>query len=448
MTRITTMGDQKSDELKVIPAYYCCYLLRSLGTGYKSSALYIGSTPDPARRLAQHNGLSKGGACRTADEKRRPWEMVMVVEGFTSRIAALQFEWAWQHPAATRHLAPDVSDETGEAKTKGEAEGNTVIEKSQQKPKAQKKTKAQKNPEAHEKGANDEKKKKTKRKPPARRTRTSLKAHLEDLHLLLRSAYFRGWPLTLRFFAADVSQAWRVWCDRVDGIIPDHIKAIADGNCADIFAHREEHYSRVGSVKEITADYTPLQDYLEKAMFLLDDISDSNCETCKARYKENELAVVCPHMSCNSTSHLLCLSTRFMDTSKDSDHFVPLAGKCPTCAQTVQWSVMMKELSIRTRGREMLHDMMDKNERKNRKLAKKTQGTVAAAEEPKAVTPVADDALDSDSNDTDSLDDYWDKVLEFGSEIGGIHQPQQDSRVLKVEVAIEDSELDDDELLS
>ena len=89
-------GDQP-DQPPVIPAYYCCYLLRSLGAGYKTkkTALYIGSTPDPARRLAQHNGLATGGACRTADEKWRPWEMVMVVEGFTSRIAALQFEYVY-----------------------------------------------------------------------------------------------------------------------------------------------------------------------------------------------------------------------------------------------------------------------------------------------------------------------------------------------------------------
>lgn len=74
---------------KPIPAYYCCYLLRS---SVRSASLYIGSTPNPSRRLSQHNGHAKGGAKRTSGEKLRPWEMVILVEGFMSRVGALQFE--------------------------------------------------------------------------------------------------------------------------------------------------------------------------------------------------------------------------------------------------------------------------------------------------------------------------------------------------------------------
>lgn len=82
-----------------IPPVYACYCLRSLS---KANHTYVGSTPDPIRRFRQHNGDVKQGAFYT--RFARPWVMDMLVYGFPSKIAALQFEWSWQMPHVSRHL--------------------------------------------------------------------------------------------------------------------------------------------------------------------------------------------------------------------------------------------------------------------------------------------------------------------------------------------------------
>ena len=57
---------------------------------------YVGVSPDPTRRLRQHNGELSGGAKYTTS-KGPGWNHVCLIEGFRNKIEALQFEWAVKH---------------------------------------------------------------------------------------------------------------------------------------------------------------------------------------------------------------------------------------------------------------------------------------------------------------------------------------------------------------
>lgn len=86
--------------------FYGCYLLVSVSEQRTKGRTYIGFTVNPKRRIRQHNGELAMGACST--RSGRPWEMVLVVHGFSSKAKALAFEWAWQHPRRSRSIKEKI----------------------------------------------------------------------------------------------------------------------------------------------------------------------------------------------------------------------------------------------------------------------------------------------------------------------------------------------------
>ena len=94
--------------------FFHCYCLTSYNPKHPYKT-YVGFTTNPHRRLRQHNGEIKGGAWRTHRSGGRPWTFAAIVQGFPTKIMALQFEWAWQHcdkSLAVRRIIGDASART------------------------------------------------------------------------------------------------------------------------------------------------------------------------------------------------------------------------------------------------------------------------------------------------------------------------------------------------
>lgn len=250
-------------------------------------------------------------------------------------------------------------------------------------------------------------------------------AHLEDVHSLLRSNYFARWPLKIRFFCVDVYRVWKIWNERVDAPLPE-CKIILDGNCP---RHINGGGHAVGGINQLPVDYTKLEGYLEKSMFLLDDAEDLQCHLCKASIiPDAQQIVVCPQTTCRGTNHLLCLSAKFLESMDDPACLIPTNGACPACKTVVSWPLMMQELTVRNRAEKEARAILRRRVRRERKdtakssNAKKGSGK-KAQERMSSVEPMFDGTSDPpqdtisqlDQNDP-QLDDDWFGEIDIGSE--------------------------------
>ncbi|KAF1991143.1 hypothetical protein K402DRAFT_409971 [Aulographum hederae CBS 113979] len=306
-----------------IPAFYCCYLLRSIKF---HSSLYVGSTPHPVRRLKQHNGTSTGGAKRTSKEKLRPWEMTCIVTGFPSKIAALQFEWAWQNTHLTRHIPSE--DRITKTKTKVRISPRSGRE----------------------------------RKRPERPS-MSLTDRVANLQLLLSVKSFGRWPLAVKFFSEDVFRVWQQLVKRAEVPIRKGINVVLETGSvtAQVAATQPEAALEINIPKGIDAldvGYGGMKEELEKSRELMSLDVAKPCVVCKHGIQANEaMTLVCPNATCNALSHVTCLSSHFLQQEQNSQAMLPTEGKCPKCHKTVQWAGMVRDLSLRTRGEKELEKL-------------------------------------------------------------------------------------------
>ncbi|SCU97069.1 LAMI_0F08768g1_1 [Lachancea mirantina] len=293
---------ETSKQGHLIPPFYCCYLLQSIP---KRQSFYIGSTPNPVRRLRQHNGLVKhGSAYRTKKEGMRPWEMIVCVYGFTSKIVALQFEHAWQHGHSAHFIAKEdriVKNKTG---------GRSIHQK------------------------------------------------IGNLMLLLKHPFFNNMGLNVQFFSVDAFAVWEQNKYRISPPVGEtevsnelEVDKTTDSFGDELSQRNLEHvnmlFSRV--VRE-------LEDYVEKCEGALKR-GVLHCGICasKVNYIENDTVLVtfCPLENCNFFSHLQCLHRVFLDDilhDGASRALIPKNGNCPSCHHTLEWKTLTKIALILKEG--------------------------------------------------------------------------------------------------
>ncbi|KAF2170739.1 hypothetical protein M409DRAFT_51007 [Zasmidium cellare ATCC 36951] len=348
-------------QLAPIPAFYACYLLRSIA---RHSSLYVGSTPNPQRRLKQHNGDAKGGAVRTSKISLRPWEMTCLVTGFPSKIAALQFEWAWQNPNLTRHIPPGSRITQSKMTSRISPRTGKVRKRSA-------------------------------------RPRFSLTDRLANLHLLLRSPSFARWPLKLTFFCEDVHRVWQKWSSQTPEKLRSGIQVTMDEASRNVSAAAETPGNPIG-IHALDVGYSGIKQQLEKSQLAFNGDTSSPCVVCqKATPATGAATLVCTNDGCSAVSHLQCLSRVFLKEESGHDALVPTHGKCPSCKAELQWVDLVKDLSLRTRGEKEVKIIFKS------KRGKKAVATAAAIAE-----------SDESGDDDDPLDlvlqeeDEWQQLSE------------------------------------
>ncbi|KAI1786373.1 hypothetical protein LXA43DRAFT_59068 [Ganoderma leucocontextum] len=281
------------------PAFYACYLLRSVRTP-KATATYIGSTPSPPRRIRQHNGIISQGAWKT--KHNRPWVMQMIVQGFPSKLAALQFEWAWQHPHISRHLRDN--------------DGQAVFTHSGK--------------------------------------FKYLTTNVKVARNMVSSHPYNTWPLSVKLFTEEAEKAW-VNAGKATEMptLPVGVKVVTELEGVDGKSGKPGS-GRTGPIDVSDAHFTT--EHLRKGSLIFVPDRDLRCSICHdaVQHDGDPLATaLCPTTSCTAVSHLTCLSRHFLaieaSSSSNSD-IIPRGGRCASCNAYILWGDVVRGCYRRREG--------------------------------------------------------------------------------------------------
>ncbi len=245
-----------------------------------------------------------------------------------------------------------------------------------------------------------------KRSGQPKQSRHSVTSLLSNLHVLLRVPSFSRWPLELRFFSEDVYKAWLRWTKTAAEPIRDSIRVIQDFPKTELASSGNESVSprrkRVkisNGIERVTVDYSNEKPHVEKGKDIVDFEREGSCSICHSDLEHDAgIYTICPNPTCESVTHLTCLSQHFL--KDDADALVPVEGQCPSCKAGLRWIDVVKELSLRIRGQKEVEKLL-----KGKRVRKGKAITASQATE-------IEDEEDTDEDDENEVEEEIEMLRE------------------------------------
>ncbi|KAF9926978.1 Slx4p interacting protein [Linnemannia zychae] len=350
-TIASALEDNDADRDPLVP-FYCCYLLCSTVKRYRTHA-YVGSTPDPITRLRQHNGELTQGAKKTS--KKRPWKIIMLVYGFPTKLAALQFEWAWQNPTRSRQFekAPIASQQSIPTTSIPTVPPSPSLGK----------------------------RRRTLRPIP------TVFEKLQTVHTMVGRPSWIRWPLTVYIMDQELMLQWQELdkTQKKPGALGMNTRILVKLGTIDQLA---PYFSDRGFRQEQLR-----LNELEK--FDRFKETDSRCLVCSRNidYKDPTSFLSCNNSKspkeCEMLAHLDCMSTvllakdnRFtqhirMSLSTSSQHpqqnLLPTGGKCLVCQGEMSWAAMIHAMNARVQAIDAREQKLQKKRAKSKRETSPTE---------------------------------------------------------------------------
>jgi structure-specific endonuclease subunit SLX1 len=228
----------------------------------------------------------------------------------------------------------------------------------------------------------------------------SMQDKLANLHILLRANSFERWPLKVRFFAEDVHKMWHRWTVNMPEVVRHGIEIEMDESILDKASLEDDPLQPVG-IYLIDPTYQHMKTTLEKSTKLL-DAPQNSCAICSTLFDSTKvMALVCSNSECDASFHVACLSHQFLKGENALAAVVPTQGDCPTCRSSLNWSDLVKDLSLRIRGEKEVAALF--------KVPKRRKG--GSKEE--VIVPVVEEDEDEDMEEPSAVADESEADVDY-----------------------------------